>query len=46
MPIPDEPTTIAFREGPTVLAGLVDHEVTLTGDPTDAAGMLTPDNER
>ena len=46
VPIPDEPNTVAFVEGPVVLAGLVDREVSLTGDPSSAASLLTPDNER
>jgi len=46
VPIPDEPTTVAFVEGPVVLAGLVDREVSLTGDVSAAASLLTPDNER
>jgi DUF1680 family protein len=46
VPIPDEPTTVAFVEGPVVLAGLVDREVSLTGDVSSAASLLTPDNER
>ncbi|TFD87060.1 hypothetical protein E3T61_14470 [Cryobacterium lactosi] len=46
VPIPDEPTTVAFVEGPVVLAGLVDREVSLNGDPSSAASLLTPDNER
>jgi DUF1680 family protein len=46
VPIPDEPTTVAFVEGPVVLAGLVDREVSLTGDASADASLLTPDNER
>jgi DUF1680 family protein len=46
VPIPDEPTTVAFVEGPVVLAGLVDREVSLTGDVSSATSLLTPDNER
>lgn len=46
VPIPDEPSTVAFVEGPTVLAGLVDREVSLIGDSEDAATMLAPDDER
>jgi hypothetical protein len=46
VPIPDEPTTVAFVEGPVVLAGLVDREVSLRGDASSAATLLTPDNER
>ena len=46
VPIPDEPDTVAFVEGPVVLAGLVDRETTLIGDPRDAASMLAPADER
>lgn len=46
VPIPDDPTTVAFVEGATVLAGLVDREVSLEGDPADAAALLRPDDER
>jgi uncharacterized protein len=46
VPIPDEPATVAFVEGPTVLAGLIDREVALVGDPRDPAGVLAPDDER
>lgn len=44
--IPDEPETVAFMEGPVVLAGLVDREVSLRGDVDAAAGLLRPDDER
>ncbi|WP_108251453.1 beta-L-arabinofuranosidase domain-containing protein [Planctomonas deserti] len=46
VPIPDEPATVAFVEGPIVLAGLVDREVSLRGDLSDAPALLAPDNER
>ncbi|GHF05297.1 beta-L-arabinofuranosidase domain-containing protein [Pseudolysinimonas yzui] len=47
VPIPDEPSTVAFLDGPVVLAGLVDHEVALTGTlPERASELLVPDNER
>lgn len=42
-PIPDEPGTVAFLDGPVVLAGLCDEERILTGDPQS---LLVPDNER
>lgn len=45
-PIPDEPGTVAFLEGPVVLAGLVDRETALHGSPDDAAGLLAADDER
>ena len=46
VPLPDEPQTVAFMDGPVVLAGLVDEERTLTGDPSQPEALLTPDNER
>ncbi|WKK70289.1 glycoside hydrolase family 127 protein [Rathayibacter oskolensis] len=46
VPIPDEPATVAFVEGPVVLAGLVDREVSLRGDASTASALLAPDNER
>jgi DUF1680 family protein len=46
VPIPDEPSTMAFVEGPVVLAGLVDREVALHGDAGDPTTMLAPDDER
>ena len=42
--IPDEPGTVAFMNGPVVLAGECDFETTLVGD--DPAALLVPDNER
>jgi hypothetical protein len=42
-PIPDEPGTVAFLDGPVVLAGLCSEERTLLGDPQT---ILVPDNER
>jgi DUF1680 family protein len=46
VPIPDEPQTVAFAEGPLVLAGLVDREVCLEGDPADPSTLLAADDER
>lgn len=46
IPIPDEPTTVAFASGPIVLAGLIDHEVALRADASSPELILTPDNER
>lgn len=46
VPIPDEPGTVAFVEGPIVLAGLVDREVSLQGDPSDPSTLLAADDER
>ena len=44
--LPDEPDTVAFMDGPVVLAGLTDEERTLHGDKRQPETMLTPDNER
>jgi DUF1680 family protein len=44
--IPDEPGTVAFLDGPVVLAGECDHEPTLVGNPADPTALLVPDNER
>ena len=45
-PLPDEPDTVAFLDGPVVVAGLCDQEVVLHGDPMVPASMLKPDTER
>lgn len=45
-PLPDRPDTVAFLDGPIVLAGLCDEERTLYGDPARPETLLTPDNER
>ena len=45
-PLPDQPDTKAFMDGPVVLAGLCDEERTLHGDPGKPDTMLIPDNER
>ncbi|HZQ29386.1 MAG TPA: beta-L-arabinofuranosidase domain-containing protein [Acidimicrobiales bacterium] len=45
-PLPDRPDTVAFLDGPVVLAGLCDEERALVGDAADPATMLTADNER
>ena len=45
-PIPDEPDTVAFLNGPVVLAGLCERERMLYGDPARPETMLAPDNER
>jgi len=44
--IPDEPDTVAFHDGPVVLAGLCDKEFTLHGDKSAPDSILVPDNER
>ncbi|HUT18939.1 MAG TPA: hypothetical protein VM366_07250, partial [Anaerolineae bacterium] len=45
-PLPDEPDTVAFMDGPVVLAGLCDEERTLYGDVDEPASLLAPENER
>jgi uncharacterized protein len=45
-PLPDRPDTVAFLDGPLVLAGLVGEERALVGDPADPSTMLAPDDER
>jgi hypothetical protein len=46
VPLPDMPDTLAFMDGPAVLAGLCEEERQLSGDPDSPEDMLTPDNER
>jgi len=43
--IPDEPETVAFLDGPVVLAGLCREKRVLTGDRSDPSSFLIPDNE-
>jgi DUF1680 family protein len=45
VPLPDRPDTVAFMDGPVVLAGLVDERRTLSGDIDDPTGMLEPVGE-
>jgi DUF1680 family protein len=45
-PLPDESDTVAFMDGPVVLAGLCSEERVLHGDRDDPKTMLIPDNER
>jgi hypothetical protein len=45
-PLPDEPDTVAFLDGPVVLAGLCDEARTLNGDKDRPSTLLAPDNER
>lgn len=45
-PLPDQPNTVAFMDGPVVLAGLCDEERILYGDKDIPETMLTVDNER
>ena len=44
--LPDRPDTVAFMDGPVVLAGLVGEERMLFGDIRDPSTMLIPDDER
>ena len=46
LPLPDFPETVAFRDGPVLLAGLCGEERRLVGDVGDPASLFTPDNER
>lgn len=46
-PLPDDPNTVAFVDGPVLMAGLVDEERTLIGDKENPEEtMFTPDAER
>jgi len=45
-PLPDEPDTVAFLDGPIVLAGLCGEERALSGDRNVPESLLAPDNER
>jgi DUF1680 family protein len=45
-PLPDRPDTVAFMDGPVVLAALTDQNATLSGDANAPETILVPDNER
>lgn len=45
-PLPGQPDAYAFMDGPIALAGLVDEERSLTGNPENPATLLIPDRER
>jgi uncharacterized protein len=45
-PLPDRPDTVAFLDGPVVLAGLSEQDVPLVGDVRSPGSMLAADNER
>ena len=45
-PLPDEPETVAFLDGPVVLAGLVGEERMLYGDIRKPEEFIKPANER
>lgn len=42
----DEPNTVAFLDGPVVLAGLISEERQLVGDINDPSTLIKPHNER
>lgn len=44
--LPGEPGTFAFMDGPIVLAGLLDEERRLYGNPEKPDSILVPDRER
>lgn len=44
--LPGEPETVAFMEGPIVMAGLVDEERLLYGNAQQPEFLLVPDRER
>jgi DUF1680 family protein len=44
--LPDRPGSMAFMDGPVVLAGLCDSDRALVGDARDPRSILVPDNER
>ncbi len=46
VPIPDQTDTVAFMDGPIVLAGLSSHQRRLTGDKDKPETMLIAGNER
>jgi DUF1680 family protein len=45
-PLTDRPNTVAFMDGPVVLAGLIDDSRALVGDVERPESMLAPDNVR
>jgi DUF1680 family protein len=45
-PLPDRPDTVAFLDGPVVLAALASGGVTLAGDPGQPDTLLVADDER
>lgn len=45
-PLADEKNTVAFLDGPVVLAGLISEERTLVGDIGDPSSLICPHHER
>lgn len=45
-PLPDRPGTVAFLDGPVLLAALSETDASLHGDVNAPEKMLAPDNER
>jgi DUF1680 family protein len=45
-PLPDRPDVVAFMDGPLALAGLIDSERLLVGDPADACSLIELADER
>lgn len=45
-PLPDQPDTVAFMDGPVALAGLCDAQCELIGDKEQLETMFTADDER
>jgi DUF1680 family protein len=45
-PLPDRPDTVAFLDGPVVLAGLTSEDKSLAGNVKSPESILAPDNER
>jgi len=45
-PLPDRPDTVAFMDGPVVLAALSGEDAMLRGDASAPEKILVPDNER
>jgi DUF1680 family protein len=45
-PLPDRPDTVAFLDGPVVLAGITPEERVMYGDIANPTTLLIPDDER
>lgn len=46
VPLPDKTESVAFMDGPVVLAGLTEHDQPLSGSRAKPENVLIPDNER